>query len=169
MYLLDSKSSIIWRCRLRKIMNRIASIVVFSLGLLFTLLIFTYFAFIPLGNNYQLHKQEKTLAAIALPAKTQLVEKQSVCGKLNGNGNGINYLATILIKSDLSLNELKEYYSNYEVVAQSTPQLKSEYLEHDTILYTKLKKLNDFSGYYVVCSYQSAKFGSIWELDLRGH
>ncbi len=150
-------------------MSRITTIVVFTLGLLLTVLMLTYFAFIPLGNNYILHKQEKTLTAIALPSKTQLLEKQSVCGKLNGNGNGINYLATILIKSDLSLNELKEYYSNYDVVAQSTPQLKSEYLEHDTIEYRKLRKINDFTGYYVVCSYQSAEFGSIWEMDLRGH
>lgn len=142
---------------------------IFTLGLLFTLLILTYFVFIPWGNNYKLYKQEKALTAIPLPAETQLIEKQSTCGKLNGNGNGINYLATILIKSNLTLKELKEYYYNYEVVTQSTPQLNSEYLEHDTIVYRKLRKVNDFNGYYVVCSYQSAEFGSIWELDLRGH
>ena len=120
-------------------------------------------------NKYRLHKQEKELAELELPEDTQLIEKQSVCGKLNGNGNGMNYLATILVKSELSLKELQEYYSEYDVIEQNSTRLECDYLEHDSISYLRLENIKDFKGYYVVYSYQSADLGSIWEWDIRGH
>lgn len=154
---------------MRKIIFKLITIIVLSIGILFALFILSFSLFIPLANNYIANKQEKVLAQIDLPENTYLIEKQSVCGKLNGNGNGINYLATILIKSDLSLVELQDYYSNYEVMEQNSNLFESEYLEHDSISYDMLDNITEFNGYYVVYSYKSADFGSIWEFDIRGH
>lgn len=157
----------IWRCGLRKKIKEYGlKVLVFSL---LPILIFSSLFIIPLANNVRLHKQEKVLADIKLPEKTQLIEKQSVCGKLNGNGNGMNYLATILVKSNLSLQDLHDYYSDYEVIEQNNTYLESEYLDHASIKYDKLNDIKDFNGYYVILSYQSADLESIWEWDIRGH
>ena len=42
-----------------------------------------------------------------------MIESISRAGKLTGNGNGMQYFGAILIRSDLSLEELDAYYSRY--------------------------------------------------------
>ena len=68
---------------------------------------------IPLINNHTAYKVEKTLCEIPLPEETELIESLSQAGKLTGNGNGMQYFGAILIRSDLSLEELDAYYSRY--------------------------------------------------------
>lgn len=68
---------------------------------------------IPLINNHTAYKVEKTLCEIPLPEETELIESLSQAGKLTGNGNGMQYFGAILIRSDLSLEELDAYYSGY--------------------------------------------------------
>ena len=66
---------------------------------------------IPLINNHTAYKVEKKLCETPLPEKTELIESISRAGKLTGNGNGMQYFGAILIRSDLSLEELDAYYS----------------------------------------------------------
>ena len=68
---------------------------------------------IPLINNHTAYKVEKALCEIPLPEETELIESLSQAGKLTGNGNGMQYFGAILIRSDLSLEELDAYYSGY--------------------------------------------------------
>lgn len=68
---------------------------------------------IPLINNYTAYKVEKALCEIPLPEETELIESLSQAGKLTGNGNGMQYFGAILIRSELSLEELDAYYSDY--------------------------------------------------------
>ena len=68
---------------------------------------------IPLINNHTAYKVEKKLCETPLPEKTELIESISRAGKLTGNGNGMQYFGAILIRSDLSLEELDAYYSRY--------------------------------------------------------
>ena len=68
---------------------------------------------IPLINNHTAYKVEKELCETPLPEKTELIESISRAGKLTGNGNGMQYFGAILIRSDLSLEELDAYYSGY--------------------------------------------------------
>ena len=68
---------------------------------------------IPLINNHTAYKVEKKLCETPLPEKTELIESISRAGKLTGNGNGMQYFGAILIRSDLSLEELDAYYSGY--------------------------------------------------------
>lgn len=152
-----------------KIYKNTGYLIIGLFSFLFVLLNGTFFLFVPLGNNYKLNKQEIELIKIELPTNTQFIEAQSVCGKLNGNGNGMNYLSTILIRSNLSLTELKNYYSNYKVMNQNSAEFENDCLEHDSIMYSKLKNITDYKHYYVVYTFTSAEFGSIWEMDLRGH
>ena len=68
---------------------------------------------IPLINNHTAYKVEKALCEIPLPEETELIESLSQAGKLTGNGNGMQYFGAILIRSELSLEELDAYYSDY--------------------------------------------------------
>lgn len=72
----------------------------------------------PAINNVKLYRLSRQLSNHSISLKVQIIEKQSICGKLNGNGNGMDFLATILVKSDLSLEELQKYYSFATVIKQ---------------------------------------------------
>lgn len=61
---------------------------------------------IPLINNLIAYKVENALCEIPLPEKTELIESLSQAGNLTGNGNGMQYFGAILIRSELSLEEL---------------------------------------------------------------
>lgn len=133
------------------------------------LLISTPIIGIPTANNIRLYFIENNLVNIKMPVNTEIMEKQSICGKLNGNGNGMNYLATILIKSDLSLEALQNHFLNYNVVKQENKIFTDPILEHGTIEYNKVNNETDFAKYYVIYSYSAAGFGTIWEYDIRAH
>ena len=68
---------------------------------------------LPLINNHTAYKVEKALCEIPLPEETELIESLSQAGELTGNGNGMQYFGAILIRSELSLEELETYYSDY--------------------------------------------------------
>jgi hypothetical protein len=120
----------------------------------------------PFINNIKLFCLTRQLTGYELPSKTQMIENRSICGKLNGNGNGMDFLATILIKSDLSIGELQKYYSFAEVIPQKCTNLKSEYLEHGEIKYTKLQHVKAYNNYFVVLIYYD---GYPALFDLRGN
>ena len=72
---------------------------------------------IPLINNHTAYKVEKELCETPLPEKTELIESISRAGKLTGNGNGMQYFGAILIRSDLSLEELVLTIQGTEVMS----------------------------------------------------
>ena len=82
----------------------------------------------------------------------------------------MQYIGGILIKSELSLQELKSYYSQYttndwECIVEKQTDKQISFIEHGTISFH-----SDINGdnYYVVYSWGSTN--SIFsELDLRGH
>ena len=106
-------------------------------------------------------------ARIPLPPDTEIVEKFSRAGKLNGNGNGMQFLGGILLRSNMTLKELQDYYRTYEdsyiVEAQKTGELAM--VEHgDCFLSTSVSGDN----YYVVYLWGQG-ISPFCELDLRGH
>ncbi len=149
--------------------------------LMIIVLIVASFFISPLINNLTLNSFAKQLYKQPLPPRTQLLEKEAVCGKLNGNGNGMDFFASVLIRSDLSLDELEAYYQNTSVKSAKktenravSPQvllpegekLNTEYVEHADIYFEHLKTINNYSGYYVIMIYDGGY--EAW-FDLRGH
>ena len=125
---------------------------------------------IPLINNHIAYKVEKALCEIPLPEETELIESLSQAGKLTGNGNGMQYFGAILIKSELSLEELDAYYSGYrsnewECLVETQEGQNIEVIDHVTLQFTEEIKGN---GYYIVYSWGSGK-SLLEELDIRGH
>ena len=125
---------------------------------------------IPLLNNYTAYKVERALCEIPLPEEAELIESLSQAGKLTGNGNGMQYFGAILIRSDLSLEELDDYYSDYrsnewECLVETQEGQSIEVIDHETLQFSEEIK---GSGYYIVYSWGSRK-SLLDELDIRGH
>ena len=125
---------------------------------------------IPYINNYTAYKVERALCEIPLPEKAELIESLSQAGKLTGNGNGIQYFGAILIRSDLSWEELDAYYSGYrsnewECLVETQEGQHIEVIDHGTLQFTE--EIKD-SGYYIVYSWGSGN-SLLEELDIRGH
>lgn len=139
----------------------------------------SFFIFIPISNNYKLFVFEQQLKK--LPENITLVESKAICGKLNGNGNGMDFLACILVKSDASFNEIQQYYNgvtfqsvknaaNHRVEKQVLPvnddRLRSQYLQQGNISFDTLSAIQDYSKYYIVLIYDG---GYSADFDIRGH
>lgn len=125
---------------------------------------------IPLINNLTAYKEEKALCEIPLPEETELIESLSQAGKLTGNGNGMQYFGAILIRSELSLEELDAYYSDYrsnewECLVETQEGQFIEVIDHGTLQFTEEIKDSD---YYIVYSWGSGN-SLLEELDIRGH
>ena len=125
---------------------------------------------IPLINNHTAYKVEKKLCETPLPEKTELIESISRAGKLTGNGNGMQYFGAILIRSDLSLEELETYYSDYrsnewEYLVEIQEGQSIKVIEHEALQFSE--EIED-SGYYIVYSWGSGN-SLLKELDMRGH
>lgn len=125
---------------------------------------------IPSINNYTAYKVEKTLCEIPMPEETELIESISQAGKLTGNGNGMQYFGAILIRSELSLEELDAYYSDYrnnewEYLVEIQQGQSVGVIDHGTLQFSE--EIKD-SGYYIVYSWGSGN-SLLGELDIRGH
>ena len=125
---------------------------------------------VPLINNYTAYKVEKALCEIPLPEETELIESLSQAGKLTGNGNGMQYFGAILIRSELSLEELETYYSDYrsnewEYLVEIQEGQSIEVIEHKSLQFSE--EIED-SGYYIVYSWGNGD-SLLQELDMRGH
>lgn len=105
-----------------------------------------------------------------LPENTTYVESFSAAGKLQGNGNGMQYLGGIVIKSDLSVDEIKEYYKQY---ANEDWEFIVEKQEGQRVLASEHKDINikaeiTSNNYYVVYTWGSSD--SIFAFfDIRGN
>ena len=126
---------------------------------------------IMIANNCIADSVKKQLAAYPLPQDTQLIDSVSMAEKLTGNGNGMQYLGAILVKSDLTKEELLQYYTdalgNITVYEQTTNTIDSM---KRTIVF---KALPDDGAYYSVLLWGNEDFDGwvdeLLDFDIRGH
>jgi len=154
-----------------KIVKRIFIILLISI---FILPVISYIGIV-MTNNYIADKIEKDLVSYQLPSNTKLVDSVSAAAKLTGNGNGMQYMGAILVDSDLSKEELKEYYSSefdyIEVNEQETVNL--DFIQ--SVSFDADIKLGDKTYYSIICwdDNRSEMFGDfiseLLDFDIRGH
>lgn len=128
---------------------------------------------IPIVNNAIALGVEKDLKSLPLPEKTEFIESTSKAGKLVGNGNGMQYFGAILIKSDLSPEELDVYYQPYRtgqfdclIAGQSDNNILV--IEHGDLAF----RYDEYGvGCYIVYTWGNAPdWLQGWlDTDLRGH
>lgn len=125
-------------------------------------------------NAINLHvMQQEMLSVIKQSEEVALLDETCVYGKLNGNGNGINYYGAALVtsESEAALEELVESLDDrFELAGyalQNGKQVESKYLEHRSLRFA----YNDFLAgqkYYIVYFYNSQSKWSNY-LDIAGH
>ena len=124
----------------------------------------------PIVNDHVAKKTAEELAGLPLPDSTEFIEMVYQAGKLVGNGNGMQYFGAALIKSELSLEEIKEYYSKYaenewEYVVENQTDKNVKIIEHAELTFK-----TDIEGddYYIVYSW-GVNNTIFHEFDIRGH
>ena len=149
--------------------NILSKIIVF-LPLLFIVLIISLYFVCPVVNDFVAAGVVKDLKRNPLPENTIIVDEKSAAGKLCGCGNGMQYFGALLLKSDLSLEELKVYYSQFSdkewdnIVEQQCGN-RIEEVEHQDL---DFEADIDGDDYYILYEWGSYH-GLASEFDLRGH
>ena len=141
------------------------------IGIFFLVLLIIFFISVPIVNDNSAKKEKKFLEELPLPADTELVESLSQAGKFTGNGNGMQYFAAILIKSELSLEELDFFYEPYrqnewDCMIKKQEGQEIDVIEHGTITFKE--SLSSDENYFFVYSWGSG-ISPFDQLDLRGH
>ena len=126
--------------------------------------------FVNIGNNIVADNIESDLLDIALPENTEIIDSTSVAGKISGNGNGMQYVGAILVKSELTSEELEEYYESHSErigVYNIHTEIEFEY-HYDAYNFPTDVPENT---YCIECwNYEMPQwFKQINEFDLRGH
>jgi len=154
---------------MKKLLKRIIPILIALPFILYIAIIIT--------NNNLANKVEDKLKSYPLPDETVLVDSVSAAGKLVGNGNGMQYMGSILVSSNLSEEELLKYYSvefkYVEVRKQNSPTL--DFVHPITNL--SFKNYDDTSNltYYCITdwgsklNYDNELLFEFLNFDLRGH
>lgn len=127
-----------------------------------------------LKNKYLLEDMtERLTTAIEEAQSVELIEVQSVYGKLNGNGNGIQYYGTVLVKTSSEDNvkeiveSLSDQYEELNYCIQESSAVQSKYLEHVTVEY-EYSLMESEEEYYSIYFYVSHHENSNL-LDIDGH
>ncbi len=118
--------------------------------------------FIPLSNDRTAENIAKQLESSS-PADTVIIETVSKAGKLTGNGNGMQYFGALLIKSNLTLDELSEVYQGAVVKKQTSQRIEA--IEHVTVSF---ETPIDGDDYYIVYTFGGSP-SFFANLDIRGH
>ena len=150
--------------------------IIIGIIILFILLIIGLPLYIVLMNNEIANRTTEELANIQLPENTQMVDTISIAGKVSGNGNGMQYFGAVLLKTDLSEEELDTYYQQYRGNSSKFLIKKQETEKIEVIdkpgYYFQTFNEEDKEKYYILYSYGSADgifLEDLLELDLRGH
>jgi len=145
-----------------------------KIGLIFVYAIFalvlTVFISIPLGNDNIARKTADKLINTPLPEQSEIIESVYVAGKLVGSGNGMQYFGAILLKSELPLEELTDYYDKYaesewEFLVSNQTEKEIHIIEHGNLAF---KADINSDKFYIVYSWGSND-SLLANFDLRGH
>lgn len=137
---------------------------------------FILYIAIVITNNNLANKVEDELKSYPLPAETVLVDSVSAAGKLVGNGNGMQYMGSILVSSNLSEEELLKYYSvefkYVEVRKQDSPTL--DFIHTTNCSFKKFDETSNLTYYCITdwgskLNYDNELLFGILDFDIRGN
>ena len=147
-------------------MKKVIVIVVLTMAIIFSSVLIAA----PIVNDSIAKKTANELVDLPLPNGTEFIESIYKAGKLVGNGNGMQYFGAVLIKSELSLDELKEYYlefadSEWKFIVENQINTDVRIIEHAKLTF---KTDIDGNNYYSVYSWGNNNT-IFHEFDIRGH
>ena len=140
---------------------------VFAVVLVICGLIFTFLNW----NGFILKGFEADFEKAVQAEGFEILETKSVYGKLNGNGNGINYFSAALIKAEEKdvealIQALEAEFEVAKYYKQENGKIATVHNEHFPLEYEV--SLNENETYYTVYVFESGIMGSN-PLDPKGH
>ena len=160
-----------------EVIIEIVKIICKSLVFLLIAFLVWWLVLIPIGNNLILNKYVKELKQYDTGSDYEIIEQISACGKLYGNGNGMEYMVMLLIKSNKELEETSmtgSWEGTWVIRADNKERLDDGLLNVHGAYRTEnmlevLEKLESRDGYYILYSLHSAEWDSFWTWDIRAH
>ena len=130
--------------------------------------------FVPIGNNIILRIQTNELKHFQLNAAYEILATDNECGKLVGNGNGMQYFSALLICSKENLKWKNNDSAGVFLIEVNDTSFYDfingyDYGDYCKNIKKKLKGISNTKNYYVLYSFQNAPLDSIWNNDLRAH
>ena len=144
-------------------------------ALIALLLIAALYAGIVVSNNRIAEDLRKQVAGCMLPPGTELVDSAAVAGKMEGNGNGMQYYGAALIHSDLDEGPLRTWYEAQLPKEEYIwlTRRESELFDSSTRLF---KDYEDDGHYWFVMLSRYNPIGKdatlldgLRDIDIRGH
>ena len=144
-------------------------------ALIALLLIAALYAGIVVSNNRIAEDLRKQVAGCMLPLGTELVDSAAVAGKMEGNGNGMQYYGAALIHSDLDEGPLRTWYEAQLPKEEYIwlTRRESELFDSSTRLF---KDYEDDGHYWFVMLSRYNPIGKdatlldgLRDIDIRGH
>ena len=122
---------------------------------------------IPMANNGVALGVENDLKKMPLPEHTELVESISVAGRYTGKG--VQYFGAVLVKSNLSMEEVAAHYPDCLVEYQMTPAIRAVGKDGDGKDRLSFKSPLEGNGYFIVYRWGSAPawLQGILDMDAR--
>ena len=122
-------------------------------------------------NNFILKGFETDFEKAVKAEGFEILETKSVCGKLNGNGNGMNYFSAVLIKADEDevkalVEALETEFEVAKYYLQEDGKIATIHNEHGRLEYETA--IEEGETYYTVYVFESGIKGSN-PLDPKGH
>lgn len=130
--------------------------------------------YVPIGNNIILKMHSNELKHFKLNATYKILAADNECGKLVGNGNGMQYFSALLIQSNEDLIWENNDWEGVFLIEVNDASFYDfingyDYGDYCKNIKKKLREIGDSKNYYVLYSFKNAPFDSIWNNDLRAH
>ena len=129
-------------------MKNIKLILIIFLSVVFTVAILPWFAF-PILNDIKANNLKQELQSAPLPQNTEIIAALSGCGNTGGTGDHTEIWAGILIRTELSEDEIYQYYGD-DVQRVDSNKQKTFIMDLIGKEFTNLKSISKYDGYYIV-------------------
>ena len=135
------------------------------LVIIMVILIIELFFYLVHWKNSQLRKLEKEVFNIELPQEIKKIAIKSAIGDSGGNGNYSTCRVILLVKTEMTIDELRQKFKNMNLKFQNhykyCNNIPNFYITHCKsstfksarnflIEFDELKRINDFSEYYFI-------------------
>lgn len=134
------------------------------------------YTFIVVANNRIADSLKQDLLNYPLPPQTELLDSESIAARVAGNGNGMQYIGALLVKSELGEDELQAYYDRCPSSAEYAEVLpqESEYIfEYRNYRFDNWEAGENMYRVTLWIHSISGLEDTIWEAllncDIRGH
>jgi hypothetical protein len=168
-----------WKQAKKNKIKRVA--LVFLIFLIFLLLYpFITGPFIvgPIVNDAIARGVRNDLLALPLPAETEVIDSMFAAGNLVSQGNKIQYLGAILIRSELILEELNEHYSrfrndmwSYQVREQRWARIEIDTFQNVSLSFRISAEEEPLENHFIVFTWGNHYWRSNFftSFDIRAH